>query len=322
MASGEIPVVRICEVRSVDDDQGGDRIKVRMVQSDYTKSDDELDYAFPLLPKMLHVKPKVGEWVIVINAVANNGDSQRYYIGPVISQETHMEDERNKDQALSMFRGNPLTPENNPNNDISKAYGALSNPFDIDIIGRRGSEMQLKPNEARLKAGVRLANPTNRRDISFNSKNPSYLKLKYHEDASGKLGGKNIGDDGYKSTATIVADKIFLLGNTGSGGNGKDDTFDTRNVKLPSKGGINGKDGSDDLITDKELNRALKDAHQVPFGDALVKYLKSLTMALRTHTHAYSMLPATEDATMASLGMLENSLIDREEMLSDNVRIN
>lgn len=322
MGNGEMPIIRICQVRSVDDEQGCDRIKVRMVQSDYTKSDEELPYAIPLLPKMLHVKPKVGELVLVLNAIANNGDSERYYIGPIISQETHMEDERNPNQAMSMFRGDSLTPEENPNNDISKAYGALSNPFDINIIGRRGAELQLKQNEARLKAGVRLSRPDNRRDIYFNSKDPAYLKLKYHERESEKIGGKSVGDNGYKSTATVVADKIFLLGNTGSGGMGKDDTFDTRNVKLPAKTGINGKDGADDLITDAELNRALRDAHRLPFGDALVSYLKTLTTAFMTHTHPYPMVVPVPDETYTELLDKKLKMLDAEGMLSDNVRIN
>lgn len=322
MANSEVPILKLCRVVSVDDDLGGDRIKARMVSSDYSKTDADLPYAFPLLPKMLHVKPKVGEMVLIFTAEANNGDAQRYYIGPIISQETHMEDENNPNQAMSMFRGNPVTPENNPNNDIAKAYGALSNPFDIDIIGRRGAEIQLKPNEARVRAGVRIANPLRRTDISFNSKCPSYLKLKYHEDYSGRIGGKNIGDDGYKSTATIVADKIFILGNTGSGSNGKNDTFNTRDVRLPLTGGINGADGSDDLISDEELNRAIKDAHRVPFGDALIRYLKALTTAFKTHTHPYPMMKPIEDPAYKIMKQAEGELLDREEMLSDNVRIN
>jgi hypothetical protein len=80
--SVQIPIVRICEVISVDDKNDGDRIKVRMHPEDnHKKSIDEYDYCFPLLPKMLHVKPKVGESVMIITAIANNGDSQRLHLG-------------------------------------------------------------------------------------------------------------------------------------------------------------------------------------------------------------------------------------------------
>ena len=84
---GKIQTVRFCKVISISDDTDADRIKVRLIPEDNSKSIDEIDYAFPLLPKMFHVKPKVGEAVLVLLAVTNDGNSQRYYIGPVVSQD-------------------------------------------------------------------------------------------------------------------------------------------------------------------------------------------------------------------------------------------
>lgn len=321
-------ILKLAQVVSVDDELGGDRVQVRLFPEDaYEKSDtkNSITYAFPLLPKMIHIKPKVGEMVLVLNS-SDEGNTQRFYVGPVISQVDKMEYDTDANQAMSLLNGSQLSPGTNPYQNISRAYGAFPNRDDINIVGRRGGEIQLKLNEARIKAGVALANQQNRRDIYFNSKCPSYLKLKYHErDDSQKSNiltrnfGGRIGDDGYKSTATMVADKIFLLGNTGRGANGKKDTFNTKYVKLPTS--LTSDDGSDDLITDEELNRALTDAHKVPFGDALVEYLKELTEVLRTHTHDYSSLPPNQ-AFFAQLNPLENKLLKKEEMLSDNIRIN
>lgn len=84
---GKIPVVRYCKVISITDDTDADRIKVRLSPEDNSKSIDEIDYAFPLLPKAFHIKPKVGEGVLILLAITNDGNSQRYYIGPVISQD-------------------------------------------------------------------------------------------------------------------------------------------------------------------------------------------------------------------------------------------
>ena len=84
---GKIPVVRFCKVLSINDDTDADRIKVRLSPEDNSKTLEQIDYAFPLLPKMFHVKPKVGEAVLILLATTNDGNSQRYYIGPVISQD-------------------------------------------------------------------------------------------------------------------------------------------------------------------------------------------------------------------------------------------
>ena len=64
---GAIKGVRYCQVVSVSDDTDSDLIKVKILPEDSAYGDDysKLPYAFPLLPKMLHVKPKVGEGVFV-----------------------------------------------------------------------------------------------------------------------------------------------------------------------------------------------------------------------------------------------------------------
>jgi hypothetical protein len=84
---GKIKGVRICKVLEISDDTDADRVKVRLLPEDSNKTQAELDYAFPLLPKMFHVKPKVGEAVLILLSNTNDGNSQRYYIGPIISQD-------------------------------------------------------------------------------------------------------------------------------------------------------------------------------------------------------------------------------------------
>ena len=84
-------IIKICPVIDIFDETDGERIKVRMSPEDDRKNDNELPYAFPLLPKLLHIKPKIGEAVLIILTDAGNGDSIRYYIGPIISQPQYME---------------------------------------------------------------------------------------------------------------------------------------------------------------------------------------------------------------------------------------
>ena len=59
-------ILRIGIVTSVIDPNDGCRIKARILTDDDALSDGDLPYAFPLLPKMVHITTKVGEAVIII----------------------------------------------------------------------------------------------------------------------------------------------------------------------------------------------------------------------------------------------------------------
>lgn len=282
-------VLRECEVLSVDDPQGGGRIKVRMIPEDNNAASlDDIPYAFPLLPKILHVKPKVGEAVYVIPAVTRDGFSQRVYLGPIISQLPRIEKDDYATTALSMFPGAYYTPSaaasQNP-----ETEGAYPNDDDIAILGRRNTDIQIKPNDIRIRAGVKKSSPVNRYSSTFNKKNPAYLKLKYHEDKSD--------NDEYKSTATLVADRINLIGNN-------------------SKEYFNTTDKTD-LVTDSTMDEIMKKAHQLPYGDILIEFLDKLRKEVMTHTHPFPTLPPCSTESMVNIGTY-----NLKDMLSDSVRIN
>jgi hypothetical protein len=66
------------EVVSLNDPNGGERIKVRIRPGDNKIVEDEkLPFAYPLLPKMFHVKPKLHETVFVILENDKDTYSQR-----------------------------------------------------------------------------------------------------------------------------------------------------------------------------------------------------------------------------------------------------
>lgn len=284
----QIPIVRICEVISVEDKNDGDRIKVHMSPEDnHKKTIDEYDYCFPLLPKMLHVKPKVGESVMIFTAIANDGNSQRYYIGPVISQPTHMEEEPHGLDSMTLFKGAFKSPDPAPSMN-PETNGAFPNNDDINIEGRRNCGIQITEDDVRIKAGVKLSNPVDRKDIIFNKKNPSYLKLKYHEDKT---------DDTYKSTATLVADEINLISNNSN------TYFETTDNK--------------DLITDKTMDEIIEKAHQLPYGDILIEFLTLFREAFLKHTHNFISMPTCPSADVVNL-----SQYNLKDILSNNIRIN
>ena len=279
---------RVGRVIDLHDEQGGDRIKVALEPVDNFKSSvEEIDYAIPCLPKFLHIKPKLEERVLVITEDPSNPDSQRFYFGPIISQENKLEGDTNPLQALSLFRGNDVTPEINPRLK-SEAKGAFPEDEHISIEGRKNAGIQLTDDDVRIKAGVKLVDNT---DVVFNTKDPAYIKLKYHKDDSKKT-------TDYNSTAIVVADKINLIGP-----NGEYNVTDRK-----------------DLVSDEDMDNIIKKAHQVPYGDVLIDFMKLFVDAFNKHTHAMSMDPPVPDANLVNLNTKVEQL--NKTMLSDVVRIN
>lgn len=288
---GKIPVVRFCKVLSIDDNADADRIKVRLSPEDNTKSLDEIDYAFPLLPKMFHVKPKIGEAVLILLATTNDGNSQRYYIGPVISQDHKIYCDPFFSGGDAFLRGSykkfDVAPRMIPDND-----GILPNDNDVVIRGRKNSDIQVTDDEVIIKSGVKLVNEDDKYKMVFNTKDPGYIKVKYH---------LNPLEDNSRSSTSIVSDKIFLLSNNSS------NYFNTTDRK--------------DLITDEELNKILNSAYKLPYGELLVEFLITFVEAFVKHTHDFSMLPPNPAHT-ATLLSKKTNFLDQKQMLSDTVRIN
>lgn len=167
----------------------GDRIRVyiRGVDpSDYTK--EKIPYAFPLIPKLIHIKPKIGETVLVF---VQDGSyvSDRFWIGPVISQ-THKLD-IDTITALSFLNAGIIKPDIAPSTN-PKNKGVPMENDDVGLYGRGDSDIVIKPHEVRIRAGK-----TNDM-IELNTTNQSYVQVKHNkENESGCV--------------NIVADEINIL---------------------------------------------------------------------------------------------------------------
>lgn len=288
---GEIPCVRVAPVVSITDESDADRIKVRLYPEDNSKTLADIDYAFPLLPKMFHVKPKVGEMVCVLLSTANDGDSQRYYLGPVISQDHRIYKDNFSMGADSFMRGSikklDVAPSMNPDYN-----GLLPNDEDIVIRGRKNADIQITDDDIRIKSGVKVLDEGNIYEMTYNSKNPTYGKFKYHTTPL---------NDGTQSTATIVGDKIMLLSPTSP------NSFNVTDRK--------------DLITDKELEKVIQSAYKLPYGEKLVEFLNIFVNAFMNHTHNFVSLPPNPAFTAELIGK-KTILLDNGKLLSDTVRIN
>lgn len=279
-------VLRIAKVDSVFDDNNGGRIRAIVLPEDRGKSWDDIPYAFPLLPKMMHIVPKVGEAVLILTAKLDDVNSQRYYLGPIIHQPQFMNFDSYEIGATTMLDGGPGSPSLAPSYD-PESSGALPQIEDIALMGRKNTDIVLGENDVKIECGVRLLNEDTK-DIKFNKTTPTYIKLKQHDT---ELSDKS------KSSATIVSENINLISTVGT------PYIDVSDNKQ--------------LITDDALNKILEEAHVLPYGDILVNFLKIFVEAFKAHTHPYPGMPPVQEMTYMNVNNF-----DLNTILSKNVRIN
>lgn len=294
------------------------------------KIENEVAYAYPLLPRTLQSIPKIGEGVLVITSHLGDKDSQRYYIGPLLSQPQFWEYEkyyggRGTANALTDSR------QTDPIESIDKnpeTKGAFPSPNDVAIIGRGGSDIIIrdpKPSVAAgsldfvdteqiaLRCGIRLANTQNpnineQGKINFNTSDPTYIQMLY---AQGLFWGDTnlypttMGNIGRKQPSTfnngainIVADKINLMSHN---------DFPS-NINLATQ---------PELITEEDLQHAIDNLHNMVYGDVLIKYLELLRSAIVEHTHPFPMLPPIIQNTK----LQEVVSTDLSQMVSSNIRL-
>lgn len=285
-------ILRLCTVLNVQDDADGLRIKVRLDYEDNDVEDKDLPYCFPLLPKLLHVNPRVGELVFVILQSQGQVKGNRFFIGPIISQPYYI----NKDfapQAQSLLQGiqnkQPLPhPKTNPLND-----GTLPDREDVAIQGRQNGDIIFKPNQVLLRCGFKK-NPLGSAEntLIFNDKDLAYIQLKY--------GNFNDKTSNFNSIVNVVADRINLLSHDSP-----------TSFKLGD---------SKDLITDEEMDNILNNAHPLVYGDNLVKFLQDLVNIFLTHEHPWAQLPPTVTDQISKL--LKNTNTLSKDILSKSIKIN
>ena len=172
---------RLCKVvENSPDPYDAGRIKVDIPGIDSNEETiDDVGWCFPLLPKLIHVRPKPGETVLVIFETINGVKDNRYYIGPVLSQPYHYNNEHFLTTALDALKDARNNLEQPPSN--NKEY-ALTYPSeeDIALIGRKNAEVRLMENEVRIMCGHQESPDheklINRMNFSLN---PAYIQMKY-----------------------------------------------------------------------------------------------------------------------------------------------
>lgn len=286
-------IIRFCQVLDVQDDQAGLRIKVRLKYEDADiANDSNLPYCYPLLPKMVHINPQIGELVCVILQAQGHAHGNRFFIGPFIAQPYNLK-LGNYIQDQCLFNGVnhvlPLpNPSLNPSND-----GTLPNREDIAIQGRDNADLILKPKQVLLRCGFKKEGKGKENILNFNDKDLAYIQLKYgyYKDNKG---------NSFNSIANIVADRINLLSHDSG------TYFDLGDRKQ--------------LIDDETLQKILEKAHPMVYGDRLIDFLKLFVNAFLHHEHKWAQYSPTITENITKLDTETQQLT--KSMLSPSIKIN
>ena len=299
------------KVISIEDEYGAGNIKVRLKTADIAKNDKDLPYCAPLLPKMFHIMPKVGE-VVQIVCVNDDPNQARFYIGPFISQPQKMYKDTLDGGALKLLNGKGGMPYPSLDN-IPKTYGTYGTKEDVAIYGRKYSDVILSDNDVRIRCGARRYDGGDTTDPVLNRENPSVVKLKYHDvpigankpvwDAGDGAFKKSDKSTKVESSVNVIGQEINLIS---TDGNPWVSTSHTDRVQ-----------NGNETISDDDIQKFIETAHPLPYGDVLIKFMNILTKAFMNHTHRYSQLPPVPDESYKALAQF-----NIESILSKNVRIN
>ena len=295
-------------------------IRCRILGGEYDNSNNNngrLPNCFPLIPKMLSPIPKVGETVLLFMYSADDRYSDRFYVGPLISNLNLIDKQTlNAGSTANLSTGFYL-----PQKDLSKVESVKGVYADYDsnntytLNGRDNADIVFKPSEVLIRAGKFISN----KPLEFNNVNPAFIQIKNGFNYTDNINNAIVAITGSGkkskpqkiSVNNIVADKINLLTYDGS-----------PNFNLTERDLVN---STTPYITDDEMNTILSTAHPLVFGDVLLEYLKALRSAFDSHIHNhFGMAPPTDNVTLGASVSQFRILAPKLEskMLSKNIRIN
>lgn len=268
-------------VREVSDGAGYNRIKAEIVNlnaegqiysgRDKDLSVDQMPLCIPLLPEYLHVRPQVGECVLVLLENPNDPTSARYYIGPLITQQTKL-NFQNFESSQSIYNKASFKGKNiggSPSTDYSEdAKQLFASQNEIAFQGRNNGDLVIGDNLVKLRAGIFKG-----KTFKENKDYPSKIELKIVQEpinSTGVILADNQINNAFEpfSYANITASNINLISPEGK----------FRSISLGNK-----ETGYNPRLND--FGDLAKTLHPAVLGDELVNILYLIINYLFTHIH-------------------------------------
>lgn len=301
MANIMMTIGKVMEVEGTYSEDSHDGLRVRVqLPTDVPNKLTDLQWAFPLMPKIFQSIPKVGEAVLVFSE--DTTKSQRWFIGPIISQpqfNTYCDNE----DATTLLKSKDREPlEKISNSDDTR--GSFPNSSDVAVVGRGKEDIILKyddttkASEIDIRSGIRGEATNSGNDnmignIIFNGADPAYIQVKHKNGLA--TNSKNTAN----SLVNVVANRINIMSN-------KDDSI---SHNLGDK---------DTLVKEDKIDEVMDKLHQVPKGDKLVELLNVMKGCILHHVHPWAGMEQCGDWS-GYINKLND--YDINSILSDYVRI-
>lgn len=304
-------------VRDIEDQSGQNRIRAEIINKDADGNlipgrdrnipIDKLPICIPLLSEFLHVRPKVGEQVLVILENPTQSTSARYWMGPVINSQIKLPYQSYQD-SISIFNIASYDQKaiyDSPTLQTQATQAAvLPNQQEISIQGREDADIVLRPREIEIKVGKFKLNSVK----ELNNSTPCRIQLRQVDSLTTNTGVKSADQELQKnfspfSQLNIQATNINLISTEG-----KFREYDSTNKENTTNPRL------------KDYGDVAQQLHPAVFGDELIAFLELITQFLLTHIHT-PQSPALSNSISAQIepyvtsGKLQN-------LLSNHIRIN
>jgi hypothetical protein len=301
--------IAIGKVVSIDDPLNLNRIKVFINGSankggDNGQTIDELSWVTNLLPSFVTITPKVGEGVYIFTISNEDKHIDRFYLGPIISQQSNLNFDPLQTSALNALSFATQTP-NIAISRIPELKGVFPDIQDISMAGRKNTFLIHKDNEIQLKVGSWVPSSptkTNPYFFSYNKTSQAYIQIKNNV-VFQKATTTTPSIQG--SVTNIVSNKINLL--TYLGGS---------NFNLLNQ---------DNLISDDDQINIISKAYSMLYGEIVLQYLRLLKNAFLNHVHAGNGLSPC-DLTTSNTQFVNSFKTNADQlekaMLATNIKIN
>jgi hypothetical protein len=257
------------EVVSIDDPNEGGRIRVKIPDFDNKTGNDQLPFAYPMLPKFFWIIPQVGEVVRVFIEDTRYPQRGRHWMGSIISQPQKIGYD-GYFTALSTSNVATINTESNPSS-YPDAFGVFPDLKDVAILGRNNTDLILKDKQVLIRCGKHKIDNV----LSLNKENPAFIQMDFIQNE------KNV----TQSTIVTMADKIAFISHDG-------------NPKFKSNS-----------LTKDDITKIFDSAHPVGRGDLIVEAFEVFRNAMIQHIHGYSGLPADKNGIINQLEKIDFSKI-------------
>lgn len=310
-------------VESVDDTAGYNRVKAQIVNldnqsnifsgQDWATSLEQLPPAMPLLPEYMHARPQKGEMVFIIRENPSDPTSNRYWIGPIITQQTKLKNETFQQSNQSLYnRGSFNSPEigGSPSTkNTDDAEKLLAKQDEIAIQGRGTGDLVIGEKFVRLRTGI-----FDEGTFKENTKFPCSIELKIVDQPPSST-GINVADSqvnaGFEkySQQNIVATNINLISPEG---------LDRATAQINEELTYNQRL--------KDFGEKAKSLHPAVLGDHLADLLSKIVKYLITHKHPPQSPPIPPVLSVGSegtnLAAYSQKIVVSRYILSRVVRLN